>query len=190
MISEKTAHFDRDDADTERVFEDGYLVFSSPAFRVKAGREYVFTITGFVANNGILNSFVEFTGKRNGKPHTESVRYFNPLGKELSTARLNVQVPDFDANSEIKAPVRFFRHERTGQLHLREFNFLDSENREHDVTDRLDGFLNLPANAILTVAYDDRDEPNFWQAPLLKLKLIDSNEIQQVNVQRKGGGDF
>ena len=190
LISEKTARFDRDDADTERVFEDDYLVFSSPAFRVKAGREYVFTITGFVANNGILNSFVEFTGKRNGKPHTESVRYFNPLGKELSTVRLTVQVPDFDANSEIKALIRFFRHERTGQLHLREFNFLDGENREHDVTDRLDGFLNLPANAILTVGYDDRDEPNFWQAPLLKLRLVDSSKIQQADEQRKGGGDF
>jgi hypothetical protein len=64
------------------------------------------------------------------------------------------------------------------------------ENREIDVTNRLDGFLNLPANAVLTVTYDDRDEPNFWLAPLLRLKLVDSSEIQQTDKQRQGGGDF
>ncbi len=190
LIPENIARFRRADTDVERVFEEGYHVFSSPAFRVNPNREYIFTITGFVSDNGILNSFVEFTGKRDGKPHKESVRYFNPLGKELSTARLTVQVPTFDANSEIKALVRFYRHNQTGKLHLREFNVLDGENRELDVTDRLDGFLNLPANAVLTVTYDDRDTPNFFQHPLLNLKLVDRNEVQQAAEQRKGGGDF
>ncbi len=190
LIPENIARFRRADTDVERVFEEGYHVFSSPAFRVNPNREYIFTITGFVSDKGILNSFVEFTGKRDGKPHKESVRYFNPLGKELSTVKLPVQVPAFDANSEIKALVRFYRHEQTGKLHLREFNVLDGENRELDVTDRLDGFLNLPTNAIMTVVYDDRDTPNFFQHPLLNLKLVDSNEIQQAAEQRKGGGDF
>jgi len=64
------------------------------------------------------------------------------------------------------------------------------ENRESDVSNRLDGLLNLPANAVLNVTYDDRDAPNFWLAPLLGFKLVDSSETQQADVQRKGGGDF
>ncbi|NLF61059.1 MAG: hypothetical protein GX574_07880, partial [Lentisphaerae bacterium] len=64
------------------------------------------------------------------------------------------------------------------------------ENREIDVTNRLDGLLNLPANTLLNVTYDDRDAPNFFQHPLLNFKLVDGSAIQQATEQRKGGGDF
>lgn len=191
LLSEKTQRFNRTDDASVSIFDSKYLVFSTPALKVKADTVYTLEIAGHVSDDAILNVIAEFTGTVDGKVEKVSVGNFNKLKQTPETVSLKVPTPTFDVGSEIKAVVRFYRHKQIGKLHLQHVNLVSDEEREQDVSDKLDGYLTLRGNSIIRVGYADRDEVNFGQSELARFTIVDDSAVRTpVQESRKGGADF
>lgn len=191
VFSDEVRRFRQAEGAEAAVFADGYLVYSTPSSPVEADAVYQLSLNGRVADGAILNVLVEFTGKRSGKPEKVTVGRYNPLPGKAESARLEVPVPTFDPGSEIKAVVRFYRHNKTGSLILREFDFTSGQSLSQDVSDKLDGQLLVPGQAIVLGNYSDRDEVNFAHRELARIRFVHPRtEADGSQESRRGGGDF
>jgi len=190
LFSEEVLCFKHSDTVEASVFDQGYLVFSTPAVKVKAGSVYQLTITGYVKDDAILNVIGEFSGTIDGKVQKITVGRYNPLRKETMTAELTMPTPLFDPDSKIKAVIRFYRHQQKGSLVLQNFDFKSDEPLEMDVSAKMDGQLQLAGNSILLAHYQDRDEVNFSQNPLAEITIVNHSQKQKSQEERRGGADF
>jgi len=176
LFSEKICDFESDNQDGT-IYDKGYLVYRTPKVATKAGKKYLFRLTGRASDGGNSLVVIIFTC---GKDKKEISVLENKFSSETTTSETEVSVPELNGKGQIYMEMYFYRLNQKGSVTYKNFSFMAQE-KPKDVSFKLQGRLETYEKFFTIWQFRDNSEPDYHGKPKAIVKFFNPNETNSIN---------
>lgn len=120
IFPEEILSFKRTQEQAERVFDTGYVIFSTPYVKLKSATKYIFNLNGKSEDNGIVLVIVNVSGQSDGKGFKKDIQMaYSNMSSGYANGMLETPATD---SGELSARIYFYRAKQQGVLKLISFS--------------------------------------------------------------------